>query len=102
MNGQEQHMPEAKEHEGMRKFKNLFKFSMIIIVILLIVLIVNGIRMRNLEGGYATGYNDCAAKCNEKLDLLKSTCIQITQEPVQENMTPVVNPGNASIQIVTS
>jgi len=98
MNGQEQHMPEMKEHEGMRRFKTLFKVSMAIIVVLLIVLVVNGIRMRNLEGGYATGYNECANKCNEKLDLLKSNCVPINipadiQGPVEDN--------NASIQIVT-
>jgi hypothetical protein len=108
MNGQEgQTMPEAKEHAGMRRFKNLFKFSLIVIVILLVVLIVNALRMRSLEGGYATGYNDCAASCNQKLDFLKANCIQIATQP-EQNMTPgaVIGPignvsDNTSIQIVT-
>jgi len=105
---QPQHMPEAQENKGIDRFKGLFKISLLIIFVLLIVLVWNGVKVRNLEMAYAKGYNDCAVKCNENLYLLKSNCLQldVALGGNTSDLMPIpqVNGGggdNVSIQITT-
>ena len=64
----------VEDKEKIKLMRGYMMAAIAIIVVLAVVILMDNTKLIKAGSTYVNGYNDCAAKCNTKLDFFRERC----------------------------